>query len=284
VAYHESGEGQPILFLHNAGNDHRIWSFQLDHFAQTHRVIGVDSLGYGSSERPKIDYTLPLYTEMVAAIVESLSLAPVTIVATCTGAAMALNYTLQHPENVKRLILFHIATERTVSGGNIDYNCRLFSRRPGLARAMAPMVEALMTRGFLQKPIIRGQYGTDSERDNHFIEHLRQLYREEGLATCLVNLFSNWHTFAVLDHVMYPSGFPPLHVIWGSANKVIRLERGRELCRKLGPSTFDVVDGAGHLVMREQPDAVNRRIEEFLSSPQYASVPSEASHHLSTNL
>ena len=29
VAYVEAGAGAPLLFLHNGGNDHRIWDYQL---------------------------------------------------------------------------------------------------------------------------------------------------------------------------------------------------------------------------------------------------------------
>jgi pimeloyl-ACP methyl ester carboxylesterase len=109
-----------MLFLHNAGNDHHIWEHQIRYFSQKYRVVAVDSLGYGRSDNPKLDYSLPLYTEMVSTIMDALGLAPVTIVATCTGAAMALNYALANPQKVKRLFLFHIATENSVVGGNLQ--------------------------------------------------------------------------------------------------------------------------------------------------------------------
>ncbi len=102
VWYRESGAGDPLVFLHNGGNDHRIWDHQVLHFSKHHRVIVVDHLGHGNSDRPSLDYTLPLFTGQVAALVEQLSLAPVTLVGHCIGAAMSLNYTLQNPANVHR--------------------------------------------------------------------------------------------------------------------------------------------------------------------------------------
>jgi pimeloyl-ACP methyl ester carboxylesterase len=44
---------------------------------------------------------------------------------------------------------------------------------------------------------------------------------------------------------------------------VIPLARGRELCEKLGAQTFEVIEGGGHLVMRERPGLINQRIEEL---------------------
>jgi olefin beta-lactone synthetase len=268
ISYYDKGQGEPILFLHNAGNDHRIWDFQLEYFSRKYRTVAADSLGYGRSENPPIAYTLPLYTEMVAAIIELLALAPVTIVATCTGASMALNYTLQHPDAVKRLILFHIATEKTARGGNLQYNCRLLSGRPWLARALSPLSEAMLPRAFIQNPIIRGQYGENFEEDPEFLEHLHELYSKKGQATCYLSLFSNWETFAPLDQVVCPEGFPPVHVFWGASNKVLPLARGREFVERFRPQTFDVIEGGGHLVMREKPELINPRIEALTLLPK----------------
>ena len=265
VAYYEAGEGEPMLFLHNAGNDHHIWEHQIRHFSQKKcRVVAVDSLGYGRSDNPKLDYSLPLYTEMVSTIVDALGLAPVTIVATCTGAAMALNYALRNPQKVKRLFLFHIATENTVVGGNLQATVKMVSGRPLMRRVMAPFVDALMSRGLLHRGIIRGQYDETFQENPEFLHHLHQLYGKKGEGACLINLFSNWSSFASLDQVHPPAGFPPVHIFWGAANKVIPLARGRELCERLHPQTMDVIEGGGHLVMREKPEFINRRIEELV--------------------
>lgn len=267
ISYYDKGEGEPILFLHNAGNDHRIWDFQLEYFSRKYRTVAPDSLGYGRSDNPAIAYTLPLYTEMVATIVESLALAPVTIVATCTGASMALNYALQHPDAVKRLILFHVATKKTARGGNLQYNCQLLSGRPWLARALSPVSEALLPRGFIQRPIIRGQFGENFDQDSEFLEHLHMLYSKKGQATCYLSLFSNWESFACLDEVTHPERFPPVHVIWGASNKVLVLARGREFTEHFHPDTFDVIEGGGHLLMRERPELINHRIDALISLP-----------------
>ncbi len=266
VAYYEAGQGEPMLFLHNAGNDHHIWEHQIRYFSQKYRVVAVDSLGYGRSDNPKLDYSLPLYTEMVSTIVDALGLTPVTIVATCTGAAMALNYALRNPQKVKRLFLFHIATENTVVGGNLQSTVKMVSGRPLMRRIMEPFVDLMMSRGMLHRGIIRGQYDETFQENPEFLHHLHQLYGKKGEGACLINLFSNWSSFGSLDQVHPPAGFPPVHIFWGAANKVIPLARGRELCERLHPQTIDVIEGGGHLVMREKPEFINRRIEELVQS------------------
>ena len=87
-----------------------------------------------------------LYTEMVTSLVDSLGLAPVTIVAACTGASMALNYTLQNPQKVRRLFLFHIATPTSSRNGSLENMIRLLGGRPGLRRMLIPIAEKVMLR------------------------------------------------------------------------------------------------------------------------------------------
>jgi pimeloyl-ACP methyl ester carboxylesterase len=54
-------------------------------------------------------------------------------------------------------------------------------------------------------------------------------------------------------------------MFWGEKNEVLKLERGRELCQTLSPTTFDLIADAGHLAMREKPDEVIQRIERLMN-------------------
>lgn len=266
IHYYESGSGDPMLFLHNAGNDHRIWEFQLDHFAAHYRVVAPDSLGYGRSDSPKIDYTLPVYTDMVATIVKEVTHAPVTIVGNCTGAAMALGYALQRPEQVERLILFNVATEKTILEGNIELNYRVLSGRPRLARLLGPFVETLMSSKLVTQILLRSQYGENPPQGDEFAKHVHQIYNRPGKMSAFLSLLCHWASLRSLDHAELPEDFPPVHVIWGESNKVLPAARGREFCRQIEPDTADFIDGAGHLVMRERPELINARMTELLEA------------------
>jgi pimeloyl-ACP methyl ester carboxylesterase len=141
VWYESSGTGPAMVFLHNGGNDHRIWDLQAAHFARTNRVILVDHLGFGNSDCPEIDYTLPLYTEQVATLIETLKLERVILVGHCIGGAMALNYTLAHPERVEKLVLFNVATEGTLCAGPLAATYRKFHND---AAAMRTFVDEIL--------------------------------------------------------------------------------------------------------------------------------------------
>jgi pimeloyl-ACP methyl ester carboxylesterase len=140
----------------------------------------------------------------------------------------------------------------------------MFNGRKSFTRLFTPILDALMRRGALHKVMIEGQYASSFEESPEFLAHMHELYGKQGEASSLLRLFSNWDSFAPLDKQRYPDGAPPLHLIWGAENRVLPVERGREVSNSLRPASFDVIEGGGHLVMREKPEEISRRIEALL--------------------
>lgn len=264
IAYLEAGEGEPLLFLHNGGNDHRIWDRQIEHFAPTHRVIADDHLGYGESDKPDVEYTLPLFTEMVGALLDELELAPVTLVGHCIGAAMAINYAAAQPEKVSRVVAFNVATEKTLLAGPLAPAYLGFAESREAREQFCAALEAQPQPRAETDKGLRSQYGVVPPDDPAFAEYIHDLYNRPGQMRSLYNNLSNFASFATLDEFVKPAGFPPLLLVWGEANQVLPAAAGATLGARLQPDRTEVFAGCGHLVMREQPEAVNHLIEEFL--------------------
>lgn len=110
IVYHVSGEGAPLVFLHDLfpGAASYEWSKIYPLFAGSHRVLAPDWIGFGESERPD----RPLRAEDYAQSLQEFCRAtcggrrPV-IIASGLGGALACLAAAQHPEFVARLILFH---------------------------------------------------------------------------------------------------------------------------------------------------------------------------------
>jgi pimeloyl-ACP methyl ester carboxylesterase len=274
VWYEESGHGEPILFLHNGGNDHHIWEHQVAHFSRHYRVIVVDHIGYGRSDCPAIDYTLPLFTGEVATLIEQLGLAPVTLVGHCIGAAMALNYTLQHPGNVRRLVLFNVATEATLLAGVLADVYRNFSRDPAARDAFIQQIEAYGLPREQTDAGLQSQLGDSRVADDpDFAEYIFRLYNQKGQMRALYNNLSCFDTFRTLDEYARPGNLPPVCLFWGGANQILPRQAGEEVRARLRPDSCEFLEGCGHLAMRERPDEINRKIEAFLQPREQAAAP-----------
>ena len=267
VHYVEAGQGEPLVFLHNGGNDHRIWDYQLAHFARTHRVIATDHLGFGASDKPRIDYTLPLYSDMVAALVDELKLAPVTLIGNCIGGAMALHYAQRQPDKVRQLILFNVASEQNVLAGPLAKVYQTFSKHRWLRNLISLKVDRLgMSRKETTRSL-RSQYGKHPPEDAEFAAYIHKLYNRKGQTRSLYNTLSVFDSFRPIDEFIRPAqGFPPVCLLWGRENFILPPSAGEKLRARLQPERVEWLESCGHLPMREQPAVINRIIEEVLAS------------------
>jgi pimeloyl-ACP methyl ester carboxylesterase len=265
VCYEEAGQGEPLVFLHNGGNDHRVWEHQFAHFATTRRVFALDHLGFGASDKPRLEYTLPLYADMIAQFVAELGPGPVDLVGHCMGGSMALAFTLQAPERVRSLVLCHVYTEQTLLAGPVGPTYLYYARHRRLRDLLGWWLDRTGLPRKQSTQILGSQFGDAPPHDPEFAEYIHRLYNRRGQMRTLHNVLSNAASFGALDELVRPLGMPPVYLFWGRSNQVLPVKSGEELCRRLQPERFEIFDGGGHLLMREQPDLINQRIESFLT-------------------
>src|SRR6266516_673361 len=107
IHYRESGEGEPIVFLHGLLVDGRLWRKVTPLLEDRFRCI-VPDLPLGSHTIP-LDPDADLSPTGLAGIVdgflEALDLENVTLVANDTGGAIAQITAANHPERIGRLVL-----------------------------------------------------------------------------------------------------------------------------------------------------------------------------------
>jgi pimeloyl-ACP methyl ester carboxylesterase len=106
--YVDEGRGPVILFVHGTPD----WSFGFRHlikaFSDTHRCIAPDHLGFGLSDKPQgADYTVAAHARRLQDLIDHLGLRDVTLVVTDFGGGIGLAHALEHPANVKRIVLYN---------------------------------------------------------------------------------------------------------------------------------------------------------------------------------
>ena len=57
--------GAPLVLVHGGRGDADQWAFSLDALAVSHRVIALDLLGFGRSDKPPIDYRIAGFVELL---------------------------------------------------------------------------------------------------------------------------------------------------------------------------------------------------------------------------
>ena len=104
--YRYAGTGTPLLLLHQTANCSGSYELLIPHIAPHHRVIAVDTLGFGMSDYPSHkNFTVADYSDSFVAFMRSLDIKRASIFAHHTGASFACELAATHPEMVDKLIL-----------------------------------------------------------------------------------------------------------------------------------------------------------------------------------
>jgi non-heme chloroperoxidase len=108
LAYVELGKGDPIIFVHGALQDYRMWSEHLPKFADRYRAIAYSRRNHFPSDVSPDgmpDGAADAHGEDLAAFVRALGLSKVRIVAHSAGAHAALFFAAMHPDMIVSLAL-----------------------------------------------------------------------------------------------------------------------------------------------------------------------------------
>jgi len=112
IHYERSGTGLPILFIHSALADSRMWTPQAKAFANQFDMIRPDVRGFGQSEMPPVPYSRQ--ADLVG-LLDHIRVTRTHVVGSSMGGTTAIDFALEHPDRVERLVL--IASG--VSGSNL---------------------------------------------------------------------------------------------------------------------------------------------------------------------
>jgi 3-oxoadipate enol-lactonase len=100
--YEVAGEGQPVLFIHADVSDHSMWDEQVAAFAPEYRMIRYDKRGFGKTTSADGAYSP---RADILALLAHLGVAKTFVVGLSNGGALALDFTLEHPEMVDGLVV-----------------------------------------------------------------------------------------------------------------------------------------------------------------------------------
>src|SRR3979490_403921 len=105
MAYECVGEGPPLVLVHGAAEDGRVWRPQLAALADEFTVVAWDEPGAGRSSDVPADFALADYACCLAALIEALALDPAHVAGHSWGGTVIQELYRHHPELVATLIL-----------------------------------------------------------------------------------------------------------------------------------------------------------------------------------
>jgi pimeloyl-ACP methyl ester carboxylesterase len=112
-----------MLFIHGWPANHNMFEYQYNQLVSTgHRCIGVDTRGFGNSDKPLNGYKYDRLADDILAIVQTLRLQDFTLVGHSTGGAIATRYMARHDGyGVNKLVLAASASPSLIQRPHFPY-------------------------------------------------------------------------------------------------------------------------------------------------------------------
>ena len=264
----ERGEGPPVVLVHGNMVSQRDFeaSGLMERLARNHRVIAFDRPGFGHSSRPRDRLWTPTaQAELLHAALAQLGIEQAVVVGHSMGAMVALALALDHPEDVRRLVLlggYYYPTAR------VDALLTAPVALPLLGDVMRYTVTAVSAR-LLLKGLVRAMF---APRDVPS-DFMATLSREMMVRPIQLRANAEDAAFMIpqakASAARHQELRMPVAILAGAQDKVIDVEANAErLHREIGGSTLVIVAGAGHMVHHAAPDEVVAAIDP-LETPHF---------------
>jgi pimeloyl-ACP methyl ester carboxylesterase len=248
IHYSESGAGRVIILLHGLGMDHHHWDSNIAALSTKFRVLAPDQIGFGDSSKPLINYSTYTLVEFLRGFMDKLKVEKAILVGHSMGGRVALNFALQSPKRVDRLVLVD------ASGIKLPEPSPRAKAAAFNSGTMAEMRELLLVLNS-DSPLVTDEYVRQSWENR-----LRR-----GDAYAIEHLLNEKYT--PVDDRLHELKMPTL-IIWG------RRDLLRPCCKLANAfksgitnSTLVMLD-SGHNPHFELPDSFNHTLMEWLTSDQ----------------
>lgn len=250
--YEIHGGGDPLVVIPGITCDITTCLFrQIPGLANHYQVVAIDNRGSGMSDKPDIPYSMDMMVKDVAGLLDSIGIRKAHICGESLGGMIAQNFALCYPEVTASLVL-----ACTHSGGK-----HMVKPDQAVMAAFFDMHGTPEERLRRVLPLIFSQ-GFMSKRQD-VVEHFVSLRLEHP---------SPAHAFmrqaeAAMTHDTYdrlPEIGVPTLVTAGTEDKLFPVENSRILASRIHGAESAILEGVGHFMSVEAPEAVNRAIHDFL--------------------
>lgn len=258
--YEEHGKGPAVVFAHGAGGNHLSWWQQVPVFSRDYRCVTFDHRGWGLSVDGQEMYPTA-FVDDLRGLLDHLGIERAALVAQSMGGLTSLAFTIGYPERVWALVMGNtFAGMRREVWLAADQDLRINSRaiwerrrRDGIRRALAPgFARREKVKAFLYRQIrMLNEEGPNKLRTQERVLQVRALERSPEIAA------SRDQLAAIRTPVLF---------IGGEHDEVMPVPLMEVACGLIPGARMEFVEGAGHSIYFEKPEAFNRLVLDFLKS------------------
>lgn len=238
-----------IVFIHGAQLDHSCWTLQSRWFAHHgFNTFAMDLPGHGKSSGPAIESVEDM-SAWVLQLIHALGVSKPILVGHSMGSLIALQTAVCAKELIHSMVLIGSSAPMPVSDALLNaamqdepkaiamVNQFSHSNQGQIGRSEVPGMWLLGVNERLMEQQNKGVFFNDLSACNRYLPNTELLQ--------LINI--------------------PVYLLCGSEDKMTPLKSSKRLASLIPGAKLRVIQGAGHALMSEAPNAVIDNLKEFLS-------------------
>ena len=244
-----TGNGPLVVFVHGAGHDRSVWQEQRAHLEATGlTAVTLDLPGHGDSEGPA-RASIPALADWLARVVAELDAAGAHLCGHSMGSLVALEAAARHAALVRSLTLMGTAPAMAV--------------HPDLLRAADshdPSAIDMIVKWSRGRRIVSTGEPEAPRKTSHtraMVERCPPDVLAVDLRACNTYTGGRARAAAVLV---------PTLIIAGGADRMTPAPSAAQLAEVISHAQYVELDGVGHDLMSEAPEAVNDALRRFVTS------------------
>lgn len=241
--YEEAGQGSAIIFIHDGLVHSVVWDEQFSYYSKDHRVIRYDRRGYGNSSAATEEFS---NVDDLNKLFDYLKVDNACLVGMSSGGRLAIDFTLLHPDKVSSLVLVGAVV------GGFSSTKHFYTR--GEHAPNDTLDEEQLREYYIAKDPYEMYSGNVSVKERVLkiiksfpVKGGREFAKREQPGLPRLNEIKIPTIILTGEY-----DIPDVQAHAGAINAGIK------------NSTRDIIFNAGHLAPIEQPEAFNKRMDDFL--------------------
>jgi pimeloyl-ACP methyl ester carboxylesterase len=264
--YETTGEGYPVLFIHEFAGDHTSWEQQVRYLSRRYTCVTYNARGYPPSDVPESGdaYSQQKAVDDAAAVLRHLGVKRAHIVGLSMGGFCTVHFGMQHAAMARSLVVAGCGygspphQHDEFARMSREYGERL--AKDGMAK-FAPEYSQSPSRQTLKRKNPRG-----------FDEYLKSFAVHSTLGSAMHFRHVQGARPSLWDFESQLKRLPmPVLVINGDTDEAC-LETGHWLKRTLPDCGHWIMPWTGHAMNLEEPEAFNLGVERFLAAAEARSA------------
>jgi pimeloyl-ACP methyl ester carboxylesterase len=256
----ETGEGEPLLFIHEFAGDHRSWEPQVRCFSAAYRCVTYAARGYPPSQVPQdpAAYSQARAVADAIAILDGLGISQAHVVGLSMGGFAALHLVLRHPGRVISAV---------VAGTGYGAQPERAAAFRAESELIAASFEAEGPAGVAERYAVgpaRVQFQNKNPRGWAEFAAALAAHDPTGSALTMRGVQAARPSLYALTRELSQIRTPVLLLV-GDEDEGC-LEPALMLKRTIPTSGLAVLPRTGHTANLEEPDVFNRAVDTFLAA------------------